>query len=190
VFILYGVALGLVLGLIFGGQFDRLGNVRLHWWPLAIVGFVIQLALFSPAGDRIPDDLAALLYVASTVTVLAVVIRNVRLPGLALIALGAGLNLAAIVANGGRMPADPGALVAAGRASGVGANSNGSVVAHPALAPLTDIFAIPAGVPLANVFSFGDVLIGLGLVIALVALMRSGGQPTADRVVHPRDGGA
>ena len=37
-------------------------------------------------------------------------------------------------------------------------------MAHPRLALLGDVFAIPAGVPLAEVFSIGDVVIMLGVV--------------------------
>ena len=58
------------------------------------------------------------------------------------------------------MPADPGALDIAGLPPGDHANS--VVLADPALRPLTDIFAIPAWLPMANVFSVGDVLIAVG----------------------------
>ena len=43
----------------------------------------------------------------------------------------------------------------------------------PMLAPLTDIFALPTWLPFANVFSIGDVLIGIGVVWAIVVAMRS-----------------
>ena len=46
------------------------------------------------------------------------------------------------------------------------------MLAHPALEPLTDIFAIPHGIPFANVFSVGDVLIGLGVAVALAVAMK------------------
>jgi hypothetical protein len=39
---------------------------------------------------------------------------------------------------------------------------------------LTDIFAIPAGLPFANVFSVGDVLIAVGIVIAIAIGMQRG----------------
>ena len=68
----------------------------------------------------------------------------------------------------------PGALQAAGL-DGPGAHTNSVVVDHPVLQPLTDIFAIPAGVPLANVFSIGDVLIGVGIVVVIAAAMRREG---------------
>jgi multisubunit Na+/H+ antiporter MnhE subunit len=53
-------------------------------------------------------------------------------------------------------------------------NTNSVVVAAPALAPLTDLFAMPAWMPLANVFSIGDVLIGAGVAVAIAAAMRTG----------------
>ena len=43
------------------------------------------------------------------------------------------------------------------------------------LGPLTDIFTMPAWVPMANVFSVGDVLIGVGVAIAIVAAMHGRG---------------
>jgi hypothetical protein len=70
------------------------------------------------------------------------------------------------------MPADPGALALAGFED-AGAHTNSVVLADPALRPLTDIFALPAWLPMANVFSVGDVLIGLGVVIAIVVTMRA-----------------
>ena len=69
------------------------------------------------------------------------------------------------------MPADPGALALAGFA-GPGEHTNSVVLAEPAFRPLTDIYALPAWVPLANVFSVGDVLIGAGVALAIVAAMR------------------
>jgi Family of unknown function (DUF5317) len=40
------------------------------------------------------------------------------------------------------------------------------------LRPLTDVFAIPAWLPMANVFSVGDVLIAIGIAWTIVATMR------------------
>ena len=104
------------------------------------------------------------------------VLRNVRIPGVAFIAIGAGCNLAAIVANGGWMPADPAALAAIG---GLGQGYTNSIeVADPALRPLTDLFALPAWLPFANVFSVGDVLIGVGIAVTIALAMR-GPRPAA-----------
>lgn len=170
-FILYAVLIGLLLGLILGGRPAGIGAIQFRWGWLAVIGFGVQLILFSaPVTERI-GSLGVPFYIGSTALVLAALLRNISIPGLWIVALGAFSNLAAIATNGGYMPAAPGALAALGRGPET-VYSNSAVVAHPALEPLTDIFAIPHGVPFANVFSVGDVLIGLGVVIALVVAMR------------------
>jgi hypothetical protein len=170
VFILYAIPIGLGLGWLGGGRLDNLAATRFRLWILAVVALVIQIALFSPLADGLPTEVGRGLYVASTALVGLVVVANVRLAGLPLVALGAASNLVAIVANGGAMPADPDALASLGM--GVGGNTNSIAVDHPALQPLTDIFALPGWLPFANVFSVGDVLIGLGVVVAIAAAMR------------------
>jgi Family of unknown function (DUF5317) len=76
------------------------------------------------------------------------------------------------------MPASPDALATIGAA--IGPHTASAIVPHPALEPLTDVFATPAWLPLANVFSVGDVLIGLGIAWAIAAAMRrSAGRQTA-----------
>ena len=47
--------------------------------------------------------------------------------------------------------------------------------------PLTDLFAMPAWMPVANVFSVGDVLIGVGAAIAIVAAMHGRGPRSSGR---------
>ncbi len=173
-FILYAVLVGLIAGRLLGGSLEGLGRLRIAWWPLALAGLAVQVVLFSSLGDGLFGDLGPAVYVGSTLAVLAVVLRNVRVPGFAFVALGAISNLTAIVANGGYMPADPGALASLGRDVGRG-YSNSVVTADAALRPLTDIFAMPAWLPFANVFSIGDVLIGIGIAVAIAAAMRADG---------------
>lgn len=173
---LYAIPVGLLAGFLLGGRLEGLATLRVAWAPIAVVALLVQVLLFSsPLGDAVAGAGPAI-YVASTAAVLAVVVRNARLPGLAIVALGAVSNLAAIVANGGYMPADPGALALAGLDPSRG-YSNSIVTNRPALGPLTDIFALPAGVPMANVFSIGDVLIGLGIACTIALAMRRRGEP-------------
>jgi hypothetical protein len=176
--ILYSIPAGILAGLLLRGRLDGLIALRFRWAPLAIGGLLVQVLLFSELGDRLAGAFDPQAYVLSTVAVLGAVLRNLALPGLPLVALGALSNLAAIVANGGLMPADRGALRIAGF-DGPGEHTNSIVLADPALRPLTDIFALPAGIPFANVFSVGDVLIAVGIAWAIVAAMRSrtGGAP-------------
>jgi hypothetical protein len=169
-FVLYAIPVGIVVGALLGGRIDRLAMLRLHWVPLMLAGLLLQVAIFTDAGGRLVGDAGPALYLTSTALVFVAVLRNITVPGLALIALGAGANLAAIAANGGRMPVDPTALAAVG---GFGPGpTNDVLVTAPALGPLTDLFAFPAWLPLANVFSIGDMLIGLGVAGTIALAMR------------------
>ncbi|MFL5749284.1 MAG: DUF5317 domain-containing protein [Chloroflexota bacterium] len=170
-FILYAVVVGLIVGLLLGGKLSALGEIRFRWWPLVFVGFLLQVVLFPDAVAARVGDLGPLLYVASTAMVVLAVLRNLDMPGIPLVALGAACNLAAILANGGFMPASPDAMAALGKAQPV-IYSNSAVVAHPMLEPLTDIFALPPWLPLNNIFSIGDAILALGVVVVIVTTMR------------------
>jgi len=168
---LYAIGLGIAIGLALGGRLAALGTLQIRWARLAVAGLLVQFVLFAPAVTERVGDSGVLPYVGSSLVVLVVVLRNIALPGLPVVALGAAANLAAIIANGGWMPASPSALASLGTTIGEG-YSNSRVVPFAALQPLTDTFSMPTWLPLANVFSVGDVLIAAGVVIAIVATLR------------------
>ena len=171
-FILYAVLIGLVLGFLLGGRPAGLGDLKLRWSWVIVGGLLVQVVLFSePVSERI-GTLGPPIYVASTAAVIAAVVANRAITGMLVVAAGAASNLLAIVANGGYMPVSAGAAAVLG-AHERPAYSNSLQIPDPVLAPLTDIFAMPPWVPFANVFSVGDVLIGLGIAIVIVAAMRS-----------------
>jgi hypothetical protein len=173
VFILYALVIGLLVGSLLGGRWLALGAIQFRWAPLIVVGFLAQVVLFSEAVAERVGDAGPLLYVISTLMVGAAVVRNLRIPGIPLIVLGAVSNMAAILANGGFMPAAPDALASLGKSAPT-IYSNSAVVAQPALEFLTDRFALPHWVPLANVFSVGDILIGAGVFALIVTTMLAG----------------
>jgi hypothetical protein len=80
------------------------------------------------------------------------------------------LNAVAIYANGGKMPVAESAWRAAGLDAGGGSNVREGAE-H--LGFLGDVFALPAGLPLANVFSVGDILIGFGMAAFIVVVSTS-----------------
>jgi len=170
-FILYAIVLGLLLGRLLGGRLDGLAGLSFRWIGVAIAGLAAQVVLFSAPASNDMREIGPLLYATSTGAVLLFVPVNLRIRGMAVIALGATLNPVAILANGGTMPASPGALAVAGLPT-TGGYASSRELASPVLAPLGDVFALPAGVPLANVFSVGDVLIALGILVVIVAAMR------------------
>jgi hypothetical protein len=180
-FLLYAVVIGLALGVLLGGRAAGLAAIRIRW-PAAVVGGLrVQVVLFSPQVAARVGDLGPPIYVASTMLVGAAVLRNWAVPGMPLVAAGAACNLVAILANGGSMPAGAAAIALMGGppdalAAGY---SNSAVAADPALWFLTDVFAMPRGVPFANVFSVGDLLIGAGIALVIVLAMRSARAPMA-----------
>jgi hypothetical protein len=169
-FILYAVVIGLLVGLLLHGRAAALGEMKLRWQWVMVGGLLVQVALFS---DQVSATIGAAgppLYVASTAVVIAAVIRNRDVVGMPIVAYGAICNLAAILANGGFMPASPEALASLGKLAPT-VYSNSSVVAAPELAMFTDQFVLPHWLPFANVFSFGDVVIGIGVAFVIVAAM-------------------
>ncbi len=188
-FIVYAVPLGLLVGRLLGGRLEGLGALHFRWPWIALGGLLAQVVLFSGGVDGVVGSAGPALYVGSTAAVLLAVLANLRVPGLPLVALGAVSNLAAILANGGYMPGDPDAYAMAGLEP-EGGFSNTIVTDTPALRPLTDIYALPDPVPFANVFSVGDVLIAVGVAVAIAAGMqrgrRDGREPRAGtRPVQP-----
>ena len=170
-FMLWAIPIGIAVGLVARGRLEGLAALRLRWAWLAVAGLLVQVVLFSETGNELAGASGPAIYVGSTLAVFVAVVRNVRITGMPLVAVGSLSNLIAISANGGFMPADPAALHAAGL-DGPGSHTNSIVLENPAFEPLTDIFAIPASLPLANVFSVGDVLLGIGIVVVIVAAMR------------------
>jgi hypothetical protein len=178
VLLLYSIAAGLLLGRLAGGRLRNLEHVRFAWWPLALAGLAVQLLLFAdPIQTRVGAEGPAI-YVLSTVAVLLALLRNLRLPGLSILAVGAGLNLLVVVANGGYMPSSPEAwLELTGVASlPVAHYSNVILIGPDTLLPfLADIFVFPRPLPMATAFSLGDAIIALGAVVFLVTAMRQPG---------------
>jgi uncharacterized protein DUF5317 len=184
VFILYSIVIGLALGFLLGGRPAGLAALTLRWPWAMIAGLAVQLLLFStPLTDRV-GDLGPVIYVASTTVVIVAILANRRITGMYVVALGAISNMTAIIANGGYMPADPAAMASLGRTS-IESYSNSALLADPVLRPLTDIFAMPPWIPFANVFSIGDVIIGAGVAIVIVAAMRMSRSSTREAVVDP-----
>jgi hypothetical protein len=148
-----------------GGRLGRLTEIRLRGTGLLLGALAVQVVIIS----LVPGDGGALHRVAHLTTyVLALgwIVANRSVPWRWVLVLGGLCNFAAIAINGGRMPASRSALAAAGLGREAGF-SNSDVVRGAHLEFLGDVFAAPSWVPLGNVFSVGDVLIVVGLVIVV-----------------------
>jgi hypothetical protein len=159
---------GLLVAPLLGGSWRRLADLSLRGLPLFYAALALQLAAFPVRllPWQTPDRIAIVLWLASYAVLAVGTAFNLRLRGMVLIGAGMLCNVAAIVTNGGHMPALPSALRAAGLHFTQSRNS--AVLQSPHLAWLVDRWAAPSWVPWANVFSVGDVLIMAGgLVLAL-----------------------
>lgn len=176
------VVVGIVAGLLLGGSLRTLADVHFRWWPLALVGFGLQVIPVPSTSGRIGHWLAVGLLVASYAVLLLFVGANARYIGFWLVGLGFALNILVIGVNGG-MPVSERALR---QAYGPGYQetlrhlvSGGKAKHHLArsddvLLPLSDV--IPVGGPVRNVFSLGDLiaLLGVAWVLAEATKMPAG----------------
>jgi hypothetical protein len=115
----------------------------------------------------------------------AFLVANRHVRGLWIIALGAALNATAILANNGVMPASEKALRTAGELKVADGFVNSTVMQHPRLLLLGDVFAIPESWPLHNVFSVGDICIAIGAAVTIHALCRSRGSRNTPSTLKP-----
>ena len=171
------VAGGLV-GLALGGSLRSFAEIRLRWWPLAVIGLALQLAPVPSLAGQTDHWIGVGLLIASYVVLLAFVAANIRLPGFALISVGFALNVLVISLNGG-MPVSRHALREAyGPAYGAALTeleSSAGAKHHlqrpdDVLAPLTDVIAL--GPPVRLVMSVGDVFFFLGVTWVIAAATR------------------
>ena len=157
--------LGLLGIALSGGQLARLGTLRLRGVWTVWLSIALQV-LISSQGRHMPGTIAEALHLASYALSATFIWFNRSLPGARIVALGGALNLAAIITNGGTMPATQWAW----RTSGLGAIApgqfeNSAVSDSSAVWFFGDVFAIPSGLPFANVFSLGDVVLVGGFVV-------------------------
>jgi hypothetical protein len=177
---------GLLAAPLLGGSWRRLETLSLRAAPLFLVAFALQVVAFPV--HALPwhtsDRAAVVLWLLSYGLLAAGAFANLRRPGVALVGLGMVANVAAIAANGGHMPALPGALRAAGLRFTLSRNS--VALLHPRLAWLVDRWAAPRWVPFANVFSLGDVAISLGACVFALAACGVGRRSLGAASARPR----
>ncbi len=170
--LLWAILLGVVIGLVRHRGLAHLVELKLRAGWL-VLGAVLLQMLILPIGPAKPIITWGMeyLHILSYLLLLLFVAINYRERALWVMALGMLSNFLVITANGGHMPASVEALRAAGRTATVerllaeGVFGNVILMSEQTkLNFLGDIFWLPSWVPLANAFSIGDVLLGLGVV--------------------------
>jgi len=163
-FFLITLAVAVGVALVAGGTLRQILETRLRaTWALFIaLGLQLVLDLLGPQRSGEPSTVGSALLVASYVLLLGFCAANLRLKGMAVVAVGIGLNAAVITVNRG-MPIRTSADLTA-------------TVKHHAerpsdrLMPLADIIVVP---PINQALSFGDLIMVVGLVDVLVHRSRA-----------------
>ena len=163
-----------------GGRIVQLAGIEFRRPLAGVAALVLQYTILRafPEGDQ---ALHGALHVVSYALLFYFLAANLSLPGLWLLGLGGACNALAIAANNGVMPARPHALEVAGIVQVPGEFANSAAVEDPKLWMLGDVFALPEGLPMSNVFSIGDVLLLLGAFILLHRVSRSRLAPHIER---------
>ena len=171
------LAAGLVAGYAMGGRLRNIDRMRIRLPWLAIAALGLQFVAFSSLRGSLGSTGVVALHLVSYALLVWFVIVNRQRVGVVVAGAGLLTNLLAITLNGGYMPASRHALDVAG-VQFSGATMNNSTVIHAGtrLSFLGDVFAIPEGTILANVFSIGDVLIVVGVAILIATAMRTAPQ--------------
>jgi hypothetical protein len=173
VFLVVPLLCGVAAGYCLGGRMRHVSVVRLRALWLLWAAALIQAAAYAggPVRDVVTRRFGLCLVFAPVAVWFAVNVARLR-PVLRVtaivIAVGALLNLAPIVANG-RMPYTAAGARAIGLAAPVYSSKNAPADGHTRLAYLGDSIPIP---PLHKIASPGDVLIALGTATFIAAAMR------------------
>lgn len=178
--------IGLVVALVRGGSLERLLQVKLKAIWLIVLSFAVQYgAIF-----LYPDALTFAIPLSYAVLLLFGWI-NRQSPGFWLVQAGLLMNLAVMVANGGRMPVD----VSAARQlapEDMPALLAGQIGKHLAMSGQThlnmlgDIFYLHAPYPHHTIISLGDLVFSIGVFLFLQMSMVKGRTPLTGGVVDGR----
>lgn len=149
-----------------GGHLGAIADIRLRMALLLVAALGVQVLVLTVPVEG--SDLAhRLAHLGSYGLAGGFVLANRRVPGVPMLALSGGGNLAAIGTNGGVMPASERAFQLAGIDQLPAGLANSAPTEGAPLWFLGDVFALPASWPVATVFSVGDVGLALGAAVLL-----------------------
>ncbi len=181
------VALGVAVAVLTGGSLTRMLDAPLRWLPLAFLALGAQLVL--GVWDRAAgwSEATALgLFAGSFAALLVFCARNLHLTGMSVVLVGVALNTLVVAVNGAmpvRLPDD---------ASAEQREAIEASVTHEheddaeTLTVLGEIVVLPD--PLRRSVSFGDLILGVGIVDLLFHASRVRRRGAPEPVVPGPDG--
>jgi MFS family permease len=172
-----GITLGLVLGLVAGGNLTNLGSIRLQRLGLLIAAVLVRFVTEASLNLGVaPAEALRLPLLAGSYGLLLMALwPNRRYPGISLAFIGVLSNAVVITLNGGYMPIWVRSLQLAGLTPAEVTSHLHFVLAAPLdanfllhLGPFADVIPVPLPI-IQNVASIGDAFLTLGLAFFLFA---------------------
>ncbi len=178
-----GLVLGIIIGKLRGGKIEYLGKFMFRSSFLLVFALILQIgtSILISIGNEMAINNRMLLYIISYIMLFIVLFFNLERKSVWLILIGAVANFAALVLNGGSMPIDVALLEKMGfknmfQSFKIGAMPNYIDInkASSFTVYLAKRFATPSIYPLKQIFSIGDILISLGILIFTQSIMQVG----------------
>jgi len=176
------VVIGIGVALARGGKLYRLADIRFRLGWLALLCLLVQMYVIYYPAERVQMERSfhAALMMGSYALLTIVVLVNRRTTGMVVIGLGLLLNLAVMASNGGYMPVTREAIITTGTRSAQELPPEGARLprSKDVLLPadetrlwiLSDVITAPR-MPLARVYSVGDLIVAAGAFLALQVAM-------------------
>lgn len=183
------LVLAIIVGLLKGGKFKRLGNLNFRLLWIFILALILQylIVLFGGANQQLITKYVKEVYIASYVLLFIGLIINIKNKPLIIVLLGTLSNFIAFILNDGKIPVLAEGLKLIGMGNIVSSLKSGELILYTNITDATQygflgqIITVPKPFPFPAIFSIGDLIIGFGLYIFIESTMtnpefdRSGG---------------
>jgi len=163
-------------------------TVKVKYWWLIVISLLLRVLPYIFTETSSSVDLKRICLLLSYAILLFALVRNFHIKGVWVIAIGTLLNFIAILANGSFMPVSPEARFLAAKTpiimpvNGLSLTRAGGVILLPEqtkLRILTDIFPVSS---IHTVFSIGDIVIGIGILVVCIEIILQAVKRTAASV--------
>lgn len=180
--LLDGFVLSMIIAFLRKGKFRRFRKVPLRNIELFAIPFLLQFAIFFGGKRGVPVFVryGNLFYLASFVLLLLALSLNWKVWEFRVAAIGVFLNVMVIAFNGGRMPVSERgvekSMLSTYAVSSIRSGENPQFVLmdeDTRLKPLADWLILPRPYPRPTVFSIGDLIITLAVVVLVQRVMCS-----------------
>ncbi|WP_130805957.1 DUF5317 domain-containing protein [Senegalia massiliensis] len=171
--------LAVIVGYMKGGKFTRIKNLNFKKLSPIIIALVVQylVLIFSDKDLKVIGNYVEEIYLVSFILIFIGVIININIPSLWIVFVGSISNFIVFAMNGMKIPVSLDALKIAGMNSTIKLMENGQYKLYDAIANGTNyeilgkVITIDNILPLAGVFSVGDILITMGLFVFIESSM-------------------